>query len=77
VLSRGHRLCGAHSLCQNLRCLEDKRTITIHLCKNDFVPCYEVWIFHGESSTRVVIAEDKHDYDVGGIDRMDEMLEAL
>jgi hypothetical protein len=64
------------SLCQNLRCLEDKRTIVIHLCKNNFVPGYEVWTFHGESGTRVV-AEDEHDYDVGDIDRMDEMLEAI
>jgi hypothetical protein len=64
------------SLCQNLRCLEDKRTIVIHLCKNGFVPGYEVWIFHGESSTRVV-AEDEHDCDVGGVDRMYEMLEAI
>jgi hypothetical protein len=37
-----------------MRCLEDKTTITIHLCKNSFVPCYEVWKFHGESGTRVI-----------------------
>jgi hypothetical protein len=37
---------------------------------------YEMWIFHGESGTRV-IAEDEHDYDVGDIDRMDEMLRAI
>jgi hypothetical protein len=49
--------------------LEDKRTIAIHLCKNDFVPGYEVWTFHGELGTRVV-AEDEHDCDVGDIDRM-------
>jgi hypothetical protein len=53
------------SLCQNLRCLEDKRTIAIHLCKNGFVPSYEVWIFHDELGTRI-IAEDEHDCDVGG-----------
>jgi hypothetical protein len=64
------------SMCQNLRCLEDKRTIDIHLCKNGFVPGYEVWTFHGESGTRV-IAEDEHDCDVGDVDRMDEMLEAI
>jgi hypothetical protein len=56
--------------------LEDKRTIDIHLCKNGFVPGYEVWTFHGESGTRV-IAEDEHDCDVGDVDRMDEMLEAI
>jgi hypothetical protein len=37
---------------------------------------YEVWIFHGELGTRVV-AEDGHDYYVGDVDRMDEMLEAI
>jgi hypothetical protein len=56
--------------------LEDKRTIGIHLCKNGFVPGYKVWTFHGESGTRVV-AKDEHDYDVGDVDRMDEMLEAI
>jgi hypothetical protein len=46
------------------------------LCKNGFVPDYEVWTFHGESGTRVV-AEDEHDCDMGDVDRMDEMLEAI
>jgi hypothetical protein len=64
------------SVCQNLRCLEEKKTIAIHLCKNGFVSGYEVWTFYGESGTRVV-AEDKHDCDIGNIDRMDEMLEAI
>jgi hypothetical protein len=64
------------SLYQNLRCLKDKRTVDIHLCKNGFVPSYEVWTFHGESGTRVV-AEDEHNYDMGDVDRMDEMLEAI
>jgi hypothetical protein len=60
-----------------LRCLEDKRTIAIHLCKNSFMPSYEVWTFHGESATRVII-EDEHDCDgEGDIDRMDKMLEAI
>jgi hypothetical protein len=35
-----------------------------------------VWTFHGESDTRV-IAEDEHYCDVGGIDRMDKMLEDI
>jgi hypothetical protein len=64
------------SLCQNSRCLEDKRTIAIHLFKNSFVLGYEVWTFHGESSTRVV-TEDEHDCDVGDVDRMDKMLEGI
>jgi hypothetical protein len=64
------------NLCQNSRCLEDKRTIAIHLCKNGFVPGCEVWTFHGESGTRA-IAEDEHDCDMGNIDRMDEILESI
>ena len=31
----------------------DKREVTLHLCKNGFVPGYEVWDRHGESSRRV------------------------
>jgi hypothetical protein len=30
------------SRCQNTRCLEDKTNIVIHLCKNGFMPGYEV-----------------------------------
>jgi hypothetical protein len=59
-----------------LRCLEDKRTITIHLCKNGFVLDYKVWTFHDKLGSRVV-AEDEHDCDMGDIDRMDEMLETI
>jgi ferredoxin-like protein FixX len=40
------------------------------------VPGYEVWTFHGKLGTRVV-SEDEHDCDMGDIDRMDEMLEAI
>jgi hypothetical protein len=54
------------SRCQNSRCLEDKTTILIHLCKNGFVPGYEVWKFHGESGNRVIV-EDEHDCDVGSL----------
>jgi hypothetical protein len=56
--------------------LEDKRTIAIHLCKNGFVPGYEVWIFNSKSGSRV-IAEDEHDCHMGDVDRMDEMLETI
>jgi hypothetical protein len=63
------------SRCQNTRSLEDKTTIAIHLCKNGFVPGYEVWKFHGETGSRVT-ADDEHGYDVG-VDRMDKMLEAI
>jgi hypothetical protein len=64
------------SLCHDLRCLEYKRTTAIHLCKNCFVSGYEVWTFHGESGTRLVV-EDEHDCDMGYVDRMDKMLEAI
>jgi hypothetical protein len=63
------------SRCQNARCLENNTIIVIHLCKNGFMPGYEVWKFHGESGTRV-IAEDEHDCDTR-VDRMDKMLEAI
>jgi hypothetical protein len=76
AFSRTQRVWCPCSMCQNSRCLEDKRTIVLHLCKNGFVPGYGVWTFNGESGTRV-IAEDEHDCDVGDIDRMDEMLEAI
>jgi hypothetical protein len=59
------------SRCRNSKCLKDKRTIVIYLCKNDFVPGYEVWTFHDELGTRF-IAKDEHDCDVGDVDRMDE-----
>jgi hypothetical protein len=42
------------SRCQNSRCLEDKRTITIHLCKNGFVPGvggHKIHIFTANIST--------------------------
>jgi hypothetical protein len=64
------------SRCYNTRCLEDKITIIIHLCKNDFIPGYEVWKFHGESGTRVV-AEVEHGCDARDVDKMNEMLEAI
>jgi hypothetical protein len=59
-----------------MRCLEDKTTIVIHLCKNGSMPGYEVWKFYGESGTRVIV-EDEHDCDARDVDRMDEMLEAI
>jgi hypothetical protein len=76
AFSRSKIVWCLYSRCQNSRCLEDKRTIVIHLYKNGFIPGYEVWTFHDELGTRV-IAEDKHDCDVGDVDRMDEILEAI
>jgi hypothetical protein len=53
-----------YSRCQNSRCSEDKRTIAIHLCKNGFVPGYEVWTFNSELGIRVIV-EDEHDCYMG------------
>jgi cytidine deaminase len=35
--------------CRNVVC-ENKRTLTLHLCKVGFMSGYEVWIHHGESA---------------------------
>jgi hypothetical protein len=58
-----------------MRSLEDKTTIAIQLCKNGFVPGYEVWKFHSELGSRV-ISENEQDYDAG-VDRMNEMLKSI
>jgi hypothetical protein len=36
------------SRCRDALC-EDKRMLTLHLCKLGFMPGYEVWMHHGES----------------------------
>ncbi|WVZ83078.1 hypothetical protein U9M48_030258 [Paspalum notatum var. saurae] len=41
-----------------------------------FMPGYETWTFHGEKETRVQTEGEAND-DSAGVDRMDEMLEAL
>ncbi|WVZ51914.1 hypothetical protein U9M48_003014 [Paspalum notatum var. saurae] len=41
-----------------------------------FMPSYETWTFHGEKETRVQTEGEAGD-DSAGVDRMDEMLEAL
>jgi hypothetical protein len=60
------------SRCRNsLR--EDKRTLTLHLCKFGFMPGYEVWMHHGESIRQrtPLVAEEQDDR--SGDDRMDEV----
>jgi hypothetical protein len=54
---------------------EDKRKLSLHLCKVGFMPSYEVWVHHGESihQTASVSEEDDSTSD----DRMDEMLDAI
>jgi hypothetical protein len=64
------------SRCRNALC-EDKRTLTMHLCKFGFMPGYDVWTHHGETihqrTTYVVEDED----DRSGDNRMDKMLDAI
>jgi hypothetical protein len=63
------------SRCRNtLR--EDKRMLTLHLCKFGFMPGYEVWMHHGESvHQRTASSAEEEDW--SGDDRMDEMLDAI
>jgi hypothetical protein len=49
--------------------------IVVDLCKYNFVLGYEVWTFHDEKDTQV-IEEEEEDYRMG-VNRMDEMLEAI
>jgi hypothetical protein len=60
------------SRCINTLC-EDKRTLTLHLCKFGFMPGYEVWMHHGESihQRTPLVAEEQDDR--SGDDRMDEV----
>jgi hypothetical protein len=51
---------------------EDKRTLTLHLCKFGFIPGYEVWTHHGETvHQRTALVAEEED------DRMDEMLDVI
>jgi hypothetical protein len=60
--------------CQNTSCF-DKVILTKHLVQNDFTSNYEPWVFHGKKYTAV--AAEGSGNDRAGIDRMDEMLEAI
>jgi hypothetical protein len=60
--------------CQNARCF-DEVILMKHLVKNGFTADYEMWVFHGEKYTAVAAEESVNDWT--GVDRMDEMLEAI
>jgi hypothetical protein len=45
---------------RNVVC-EDKRTLTLHLCKVGFMPGYEVWTHHGESVHQTVSVAEEND----------------
>ncbi|WVZ94297.1 hypothetical protein U9M48_040203 [Paspalum notatum var. saurae] len=53
-----------------------KEELTKDLVNYGFMPGYETWSFHGEKETRVE-TEVEADDDSAGVDRIDEMLEAL
>jgi hypothetical protein len=64
------------SRCRNALC-EDKRTLTLHLCKFGFMLGYEVWTHHGESVRQKTTSVAEEEDDMSGDDRMDEMLDAI
>jgi hypothetical protein len=54
------------SKCRNIYFL-DRMTMLIDLCKNGYIPCYEVWVHHGDDPpTRIVLevqSNEEGDYD--------------
>jgi hypothetical protein len=71
-LSNSH---GVKCPSRNIVC-DDKRTLTLHICKVGFMPGYVVWTHHGESIHQTVsVAEEEEDRT--GDDRMDEILDVI
>jgi hypothetical protein len=64
------------SRCRNALC-EDKRTLTMHLCKFDFMPGYDVWMHHDETIHQRTTSMVEDEDDRSGDDMMDEMLDAI
>jgi hypothetical protein len=56
---------------------EDKRTLTLHLCKFGFMSGYEVWMHHDETVHQRTASVAEEEEDRSGDDRMDEMLDAI
>jgi hypothetical protein len=56
---------------------EDKRMLTLHLCKFGFMSGYEVWTHHGETihQRTASVAEEEDDRSVD--DRMNDMFDAI
>ncbi|WVZ50606.1 hypothetical protein U9M48_001846 [Paspalum notatum var. saurae] len=65
--------CNKHN---NGGTLLNKFEIAKDLVEYGFTADYETWTFHGEKETRVEVEREADD-DSAGVDRMDEMLEAL
>jgi hypothetical protein len=56
---------------------EDKRTLTIHLCKFGFIPGYDVWTHHDKTMHQRTATMAEDDDDRSGDDRMYEMIDAI
>jgi hypothetical protein len=61
------------SKCQNIYFLV-RRTMSIDLCKNDYMPSYEVWVHYGEDPPPRIVSKVQPN-EVGDYDRMEEMLD--
>jgi hypothetical protein len=62
--------------CRNALC-EDKRTLTLHICKFGFMLSYEVWTHHSELVRQRTASVAEEEDDKSGDNRMDEMLDAI
>jgi hypothetical protein len=65
-----------YNRCRNVLC-EEKRVLTLHLCKFGFMPGYEVWMHHGEPVRQKIASVIEEEDDRRGDYRMDEMLDAI
>jgi hypothetical protein len=61
------------SKCRNINFL-DRRTMSIGICKNSYMPGYEVWVHHGEDPPPRIVSEFQS-HEEGDYDRMEEMLD--
>jgi hypothetical protein len=61
------------SKCRNIY-FPDRRTMSIDLCKNGYMPGYEVWVHHGEDPPLRTVSEVQS-HEEGDYDRMEEMLD--
>jgi hypothetical protein len=61
------------SKCRNIYFL-DRRTMSIDLCKNGYIPGYEVWVHHSEDPPPHIVL-DVQSHEEGNYDRMEEMLD--
>jgi hypothetical protein len=49
----------------------------MHLCKFDFMPGYDVWMYHGETIHQRIASVAEDEDDMSGDDRIYEMLDAI